>query len=147
MRRVVLSILMGAVLIGAAGVAAAGEAEKKPDAKVEFSAGSVAAGIGYSWGSGVLTYKGKEYRFKVDGLSVGDVGVVQVDAAGDVYELKKVPEFSGIYTALTAQATVGGGAGAIRMKNQNGVLLQLISRTQGVDLKLATSGLKITMEK
>ena len=45
--------------------------EEKPDATVEFSGGSVAAGIGYSWGSGTLTYKGMKYPITVDGLSAG----------------------------------------------------------------------------
>ena len=29
-----------------------------PDATIEFSGGSVAAGIGYTWGKGILTYEG-----------------------------------------------------------------------------------------
>ena len=37
---------------------------------VQFSGGSVAAGIGYSWGSGTLHYRGKSYPIKVDGPSV-----------------------------------------------------------------------------
>lgn len=31
--------------------------KKAPDGRVKFSGGSVAAGIGYTWGSGTLTYK------------------------------------------------------------------------------------------
>jgi len=44
---------------------------KEPDATVEFSGGSIAAGIGFSWGSGTLTYKGTKYPITVSGLSVG----------------------------------------------------------------------------
>ena len=29
----------------------------------------IAIGIGVSWGHGVLKYKGKEYKFSMDGLS------------------------------------------------------------------------------
>src|SRR5262249_50030746 len=35
--------------------------EDTPDGTVRLSAGSVAAGIGFSWGGGTLTYQGKEY--------------------------------------------------------------------------------------
>jgi hypothetical protein len=32
-----------------------------PDATLRLSGGSFAAGIGFSWGKGTLTYKGKDY--------------------------------------------------------------------------------------
>lgn len=53
--------------------------EKKPDATLKLSQGQVAVGIGWNWGGGVLTYKGKNYPFKVDGLSVDDIGVTKAD--------------------------------------------------------------------
>jgi hypothetical protein len=46
-------------------------AEEKPDATVKLTAGSVAAGIGFSWGDGVLTYQEKEYPFSVSGRCSG----------------------------------------------------------------------------
>jgi len=42
---------------------------------------------------------------------------------------------------------VGGGAGASAMKNQNGVVVELTSITQGINLKLAAEGVKLTLEK
>jgi hypothetical protein len=33
------------------------------------------------------------------------------------------------------------------MKNQNGVVIELTSTTQGVNLKLAAEGVKLTLEK
>jgi hypothetical protein len=45
-----------------------------PSGTVSIELTSVAAGIGASWGSGVLRYQGNSYRFKVSGLTVGDVG-------------------------------------------------------------------------
>ena len=51
-------------------------AKKKatPDATIKLSAGSVAAGVGVSWGSGTLSYQGKSYPISVNGLDVGSVG-------------------------------------------------------------------------
>ena len=39
-----------------------------------FSGGSVAVGIGYTWGGGDVKYKGKTYKIKIDGLSAGEIG-------------------------------------------------------------------------
>ena len=44
-------------------------------------------------------------------------------------------------------AVFGGGAGATVMKNQNGVVIELKSTTQGASLKLAASGINLTLEK
>ncbi len=121
-------------------------AQEKPDATIRFSGGSVSAGIGYSWGSGTLSYHGKKYFFTVDGLSVGAVGATSATASGEVYHLNRLEDFNGSYTAAAAEATFGGGAGATAMRNQAGVVIKLVSTTQGLDLKLATSGVKISLK-
>jgi len=121
--------------------------DKKVDATLTMSEGQVALGIGYSWGKGVLTYGGKEYPFKVSGLSVVDIGITKATSMGKVYNLKKLEDFNGNYTAGSAEGTLAGGAGALTMKNQNGVVIDLVSTTQGVNLKLALEGVKITLEK
>ena len=95
----------------------------------------------------MLTYEGKEYPFKVSGLSVVDVGISKATSSGKGYNLKKLEDFNGNYTAASAEGTMAGGAGALTMKNQNGVVIDLISTTQGVNLKLALEGVKITLEK
>ena len=121
--------------------------DKKVDATLTMSEGQVAVGIGYSWGKGVLTYDGKQYPFKVSGLSVVDVGISKATSSGKVYNLKKLEDFNGNYTAGSAEGTLAGGAGVLKMKNQNGVEIELVSTTQGVNLKLALEGVKITLEK
>lgn len=138
--RIVLALAVVALVAGTA------IAQEKPDATLVFTGGSVAAGIGYSWGSGTLTYNGKEYPFSVEGLSVGSVGASSVTASGDVYNLKTLDDFNGNYAAGTAQATVGGGAGATAMQNQKSVVLKIVSTTQGLDFKFAADGVKITLK-
>ena len=120
---------------------------KKPDATLSLTEGTVGVGIGFSWGKGTLSYKGKTYPVTVEGLSVGDVGIQRATATGDVYDLKKIEDFDGNYTAAGAGATVGGGAGITAMKNQNGVVIQLKSTTQGANLKLAAEGIKLAVQK
>jgi hypothetical protein len=121
--------------------------KKVPDATLTMSEGQFAFGIGFNWGKGVLTYQGKEYAFKVKGLSVVDIGITKATSAGKVYNLKNLADFNGNYTAASAEGTVAGGAGAQTMKNQNGVVIDLVSTTAGVNLKLALEGVSITLEK
>ncbi len=121
--------------------------EERPDATLKLSEGQVWVGIGWSWGKGVLSFKRKHYPFKVDGLSVVDVGITKANAVGKVYHLKKLSDFNGTYTAAAAEGTLGGGAGITTMKIQNGVVVQLKSTTQGVNIKLAAEGVKFILEK
>lgn len=115
--------------------------------KVTLESKSVAIGIGVSWGDGVLEYQGKKYPFTVNGLSVLDLGISKVTARGDVAKLKKVEDFSGNYVAAGAGVTVGGGASAVALKNQNGVEMTLTATTQGVKLALAAAGVDIKLKQ
>jgi len=115
------------------------------DAVIELSGGSVAVGIGYSWGSGTLIFQGKRYPLKVSGLSVASVGITDYTAAGSVENLKRPQDIAGVYTAVAAGGTLGGGAGVSAMKNQYGVVIHLTSTTQGLSLTLAAEGLKIAL--
>src|SRR4030066_754621 len=129
---VVLGLGMGGAL---AGLALAAEKEKEPDATLKLSEGQVAVGIGWSWGKGVLTLKGKDYPFKVGGLSVGDVGITSAEEEGKVYNLKNLEDFNGTYLSAAAEVTGGVGAGATALKNQNGVGIHLFPITKGGNLK------------
>lgn len=120
--------------------------KEKPDATVKLTSGSVAVGVGYSWGSGALMYDGKKHPFTIDGVSVGDVGASKATTSGKVYHLKSLSDFDGNYTAASADATVGGGGGATTMRNQNGVVINLTSTTRGLKLKLAAEGVKIALK-
>src|SRR5262245_63723877 len=146
MRRAMFAAAMiGSVVMMVAGLALA--QAKKPDASLTLTEGSVGVGIGFTWGKGTLSYQGKTYPVKVDGLSVGEVGVQRASASGDVYNLKKLEDFDGTFTAGAAGATIGGGAGISAMKNQNGVVVELKSTTQGASLKLAAAGVRLTIQK
>jgi hypothetical protein len=144
MRR--MSMLMIVAALGLALSVAQAE-EQKPDATLKLSGGSVAAGLGVSWGGGTLTYKGKDYPISVTGISVGDVGITKLEASGSVYNLKKLDDFDGNYTAAAAGATLAGGASAVAMKNQNGVKVNLVATTQGVKLVLGGGGVDMKIKK
>jgi hypothetical protein len=118
-----------------------------PDATLHLSSGAVAAGVGVSWGKGTLTYKGKEYPVSVNGLSLGKVGITKVTASGEVYNLKRLQDFSGNYTSATADITLGGGHSGVTMKNQNGVRVRIHATSKGVDLTIGASGVDIKIKK
>jgi len=65
---------------------------------------------------------------------------------GKVYNLKKVSDLVGTFTAAEAGIAVGGGAGATTMKNQNGVVMNLTSAQSGIKFKLAPEGIKVTLQ-
>jgi len=121
--------------------------DKKVDAVLKLTEGSVAAGIGWSWGHGTLSYMGKTYKVKVDGLTVGEVGMTNAKAKGNVYNLKNLADFNGVYATGGAGATAGKGAGASALTNANGVSILLTSITKGASLKIAAEGLKLEIEK
>ena len=120
--------------------------EGPPSGKVNIESKSVAIGVGVSWGDGTLTYQGKSHAFSVSGLSVVDLGVSKVSAAGDVFNLKKLEDFSGNYAAAQAGAAAGGGAGAVVMRNQHGVVLKLTGMSTGVKLALGPKGVDIKLK-
>ncbi|HMQ13904.1 MAG TPA: DUF1134 domain-containing protein [Candidatus Competibacter phosphatis] len=121
---------------------------KKPSGTVAIDETQFAFILGGSVGGGKLMFEGQEYPFKIGGLTVGvNVGVSKMSAAGEVYDLTDISKFPGTYTKLDASIALGGGVGGLRLKNENGVIMRLESRTQGLQLNVGSaSGIKVTME-
>ena len=51
-----------------------------PSGKVSIQSRSIAAGIGVTWGDGKLSFKGKDYPFSIDGLTLVDFGISRANA-------------------------------------------------------------------
>lgn len=117
-----------------------------PVGKVNFTGGSIAAGVGFSWGSGTLEFQGKTYPFKVSGFAVGDVGATSLDATGEVYNLTRIEDFEGNYAAAGVGATLAGGGTIMTMQNPHGVVIQAHSTTAGLHLNLGPSGITFTLK-
>jgi hypothetical protein len=144
MKRRLLAAIVAASLSIPILAQAAGDADVS-DAKLTLSGGSIAAGIGFSWGSGTLEFQGKNYKVKISGLSVADVGVSSVAATGDVYHLKNLSDFNGTYAAAGAGATLVGGGSIVTMQNGQGVVIHLRSQQSGLRLTLAASGITMSV--
>jgi hypothetical protein len=156
MRKLFLS-LAASVLVSA--VAAADNASSTappvadgaiPSGYAWLSGGSVAIGIGYTWGHGTLYYSKdqKQYKFKLSGVSVADVGGAGITAEGEVYNLTSPADLTGSYSAVTAGLTIiEGGSVAYLKNNSNGVVIKLHSQTGGLRFNLSASGMHLTLEQ
>jgi hypothetical protein len=138
-------------MISAAAVAADTDATSPataddPDATVDLTGGTIAAGVGYVWGQGNLTYHGKRHAFKLSGLSIVDVGAARLSGSGVVYNLKDLSDFNGTYTAATAGLTIAGGGSAAVLRNEHGVVIKLLSTTAGLRFNLSADGIAVKLK-
>src|SRR5579863_8641147 len=148
--------LFATVFVSTVAVAAAGDSAAPPVAEgaipsayVWLSGGSVAVGIGYTWGHGTLYYSKdqKQYKFKLSGVSVADVGGAGINAEGEVYNLTNPADLSGDYSAVTAGVTIIEGGSVAYLKNQKGVIIKLHSQTGGLRFNLSANDVHITLQQ
>ena len=118
-----------------------------PSAYVWLSGGSVAVGIGYTWAHGTLYYSKdqKQYKFKLSGISVVDVGATGLNAEGEVYNLTSPADLNGNFTAVTAGLTIVEGGSVAWLRNEKGVVVKLHSQTGGLRFNLSGNGVHITL--
>jgi hypothetical protein len=151
MRRMMFS-LVACTLLSAAAYADDADSsapvanDAQPDATVSLKGGSVAAGIGYTWGHGEVTYGKSSHEFSIKGVSIVDVGATNFTAAGRVYNLKKLSDFSGNYVAAGAGITIAGGGTATYLKNEHGVVIKLIATDVGLKFTLSADGVHVSLK-
>jgi hypothetical protein len=143
---VCINLLLAAILVFAVASVGAQPTQPYPIGELTLKATQVAAGVGYTWGSGTLKFEGKEYPFTVKGLNVAAVGISTVSAKGDVYNLKSVADFPGTYAAAQAGAALIKGPAGLIMKNTKGVLINLKAEQTGVQINLGAQGMEISMK-
>ena len=156
MRQIFLS-LVATVLASTVAVAAEGASSAAtpvaegsiPSGYVWLSGGVIAIGIGYSWGHGTLynSKDQKEYKFKISGVSVADVGGAGITAEGEVYNLTSPADLNGDYSAVTAGVTIGEGGSIAYLKNDKGVVIKLHSQTGGIRFNLSANGMHVTLQQ
>src|SRR5262249_27371088 len=102
--------------------------------------------VGFGGGEGVLHFKGRNYPFRVSGISAGTIGVSHMDLIGTASNLRRPTDLAGSYSAGSASVSVVGGAKVARLQNQNGVILEVHGAQVGVELSLNLGGATITMQ-
>ena len=121
-----------------------------PDGTIKVTSRMVAQGVGLSWGEGVLTYKGRDYPFTFQATGLFrdvDTKIAAVELSGQVFDLKKPEDFGGNYQKVEAQTSESGSASRATMKNQNGVVVNLMSTVEGRKFNLAREGMEIELKK
>jgi hypothetical protein len=148
LKKIAILSLVVAVMTGF--TQAASHHHSGPDATLRLSGGSFALGIGFRWGSGTLTYQGKDYPVKVNGLSVGKVGMTGSSAYGEIFNLKHLQDFNGHYDiggAGTRGVTIGSGKAGTVMTNQAGVIVRLAATQKGLDVNATGGGVDMQIQR
>jgi hypothetical protein len=138
------------VIAAMTGFTQAAKHHSGPDATLRLSTGGFAIGIGVNWGSGTLTYKGKNYPVKVKGLSVGRVGATSSSAYGEVFNLKHLQDFNGHYNVGaegTRGITIAKGKAGTLMSNQAGVIVRLAATQTGLDVNATGGGVDMQIQR
>ena len=92
---------------------------------------------GYTAGSGRLDFQGHSYPFRLLGGIVGPGGAARIEAAGEVYKLASVADFTGRYTQGTGPAGLDtANTSDLWLQNKAGVIMHLRGVSEGVVLSL-----------
>jgi hypothetical protein len=86
------------------------------------------------------------YKFKVRGMGALGYGVQKLSAVGHVYHLNDIADFPGKYSEARAGLTVAKGVGALYIRNDKGVAIELRVHAEGVALSVGVTGVSIEME-
>src|SRR3954453_24066131 len=80
--------------------------------------------VGAGGGSGVLTYRGRNYPFRVSGLSLGVTAGASVSRLeGWASGIREVSDFAGTYSSVGGGGAFVGGAGGVQLGNEKGVTI------------------------
>jgi hypothetical protein len=103
--------------------------------------------VGAGGGSGVLTYRGRNYPFRVSGLSLGaTAGVTVSRLEGWASGIKQVNDFAGTYSAVGAGAALAGGVGGVSLRNAKGVAIALQGPRAGMEFAANVSKITISLK-
>jgi hypothetical protein len=90
--------------------------------------------VGVGGGSGVLTYRGRNYPFRVSGLSVGFAAGASVSRLeGWASGIRQVSDFAGTYSSVGGGGAFVGGAGGVQLGNEKGVTIALRGGRAGME--------------
>ena len=143
MRRKIAALLV--CVLALAMPATAAQKALAPVGEITFEATQVAMGGTFSWGKGWLTFRGKQYPIKVEGLGLVGVGYSKVRARGKVYNLKQATDITGTYLEAGAGVALVEGAKGFLAKNERGVVIDLYAEQKGVSFNLGGGSFTISL--
>jgi len=103
--------------------------------------------VGGGTGSGVLTYRGRNYPFRVSGLSFGiTAGATVSRLDGWASGIREVSDFAGIYSSVGGGGALVGGVGGVHLRNDKGVTIVLQGPKAGVEFAANLSEITISLK-
>jgi hypothetical protein len=103
--------------------------------------------VGGGAGSGVLTYRGKIYPFKITGMSFGiTVGATVGRLDGWASGIRDVSDFAGTYSSVGGGFALVGGANGVQLRNEKGVNMVLRGPKAGLELAANISAITINLK-
>ena len=87
-------------------------AEKTPSATLVIDETQVMALLGGDLGGATLLFGDNSCSFKTGGIKIGGVDIHKIHMVGNVYDLKDVADFAGIYFVAEAGGPLGDEAKA-----------------------------------
>jgi hypothetical protein len=119
---------------------------EEPVGTIKVTTRMVAPGIGLSWGDGVLTYQGQEipFTFQANGLFRNvDENITAAELSGQVFNLNNTADFAGNYQKLEEKGADAEAGSSATMRNEKGVVVNLVSTAAGRKFNLSREGLKV----
>ena len=137
-------LAMVVVLITCAVLVTASHAQAPGYLRVVFAKAGLIVGAG--GGRGVLTYRGRDYPFRVSGLSLGvTIGASAMRLTGRVSGLREVKDFAGTYDAVGGGGAYVGGVGGVQLTNKKGVTITLQGIEVGMEFAANRSAIRISL--
>ena len=118
----------------------------EPSGTIHLSEWEFMAIVEGDFGHGTLAYNNKIYKFKLKGIGALGYGVQKLSAVGHVYYLNDIADFPGGYSEARAGLTLAKGVGALYIRNDNGVVIELKTHAEGVALSVGVTGIGVEME-
>jgi hypothetical protein len=103
--------------------------------------------VGGGAGSGILTYRGRDYPFRVSGLSLGVTAGASVSRLeGWASGIRQVSDFAGIYSSVGGGGAFAGGFGGVQLGNEKGVKIALQGPRAGMEFAANLSEIRISLK-
>jgi len=102
--------------------------------------------LGTGGGSGVLTYRGRDYPFRVSGLSLGVTAGASINRLeGWASGIRQVGDFAGTYSSVGGGGAFVGGFGGIHLGNEKGVTIALQGPRAGMEFAANLTRVRISL--
>jgi len=103
--------------------------------------------VGAGGGSGVLTYRGRDYPFRVSGLSLGVTAGASINRLeGWASGIRQLSDFAGTYNSVGGGGAFMGGFGGVHLGNEKGVTIALQGPKAGMEFAANLTSVRISLK-